>query len=157
MKKLRVYADTSVFGGCFDEEFAEASKRFFEEVRAGRFELIISATTLRELGDAPDRVQALLDELGQELYKVVELTSEIESLRDKYVDRGVVGTGSRADAEHIAAASAEGVDLIISWNFRHIVHFEKIRGYHAVNLVEGYAEIPIHTPREVVKREDEGV
>jgi hypothetical protein len=65
-----------------------------------------------------------------------------------------VGPASFADAEHIACASVAAVDLIVSWNFRHIVHFDKIRGYHAVNLVNGYNAIPIYSPKEVVGHEE---
>ena len=57
---------------------------------------------------------------------------------------------SAADAEHIAAATVAGVDLMVSWNFKHIVHFDKIRGFEAVNLLQGYKPIRIHSPREVV-------
>jgi hypothetical protein len=76
---------------------------------------------------------------------------EVDELRDAYLQAGVVGPASLVDAEHIAYASVAEVDLIVSWNFKHIVHFEKIRGYHGVNLAKGYNPIPIHSPREVVE------
>jgi len=75
---------------------------------------------------------------------------EITILRDAYLFAGVVGPASRSDAEHIAAARVAGVEMIVSWNFKHIVHFDKIRGYHATNLLHGYPAIPIHSPLEVV-------
>jgi len=151
MKRQRVCADTSVFGGCFDDEFSDDSREFFAEVRAGRFVLVMSTTTLDELKEAPQRVRDFVSDLPATSVETVTLCSEIEDLRDAYVAAGVVGPSSSDDAEHIASASVADVDLIVSWNFRHIVHFDKIRGYHAVNLVEGYRSIPIHTPREVVK------
>lgn len=79
------------------------------------------------------------------------MSEEIAELAAAYVALGVVGEASRLDAEHIASATVADVDLIVSWNFKHIVHFEKIRGYHAVNLLHGYREIAIHTPREVIQ------
>jgi len=63
MKRFRVYADTSVFGGCFDKEFSEESRLFFTHIKAGKFVLVISATTLRELDRAPNYVQKVLNEL----------------------------------------------------------------------------------------------
>jgi len=151
MKKLRLYADTSVFGGCFDDEFAEESRRLFEEIKAGRFSLLLSATTARELGLAPAQVRELLAGLPADCIEGIALTEEVEELRDAYLQAGVVGPASQLDAEHIASASVAGADLIVSWNFKHIVHFEKIRGYHAVNLLRGYPLVSIHSPSEVVE------
>ena len=150
MKRPRIYADTSVYGGCFDDEFAETSRRFFEEVGAGRFILVVSETVAYELRSAPSEVAALLGAVPEDSYEAVVVDEEVEQLRDAYLSAGVVGRGSLADAEHIASASVAGVDAIVSWNFKHVVHFEKIRGYHSVNIREGYVAVPIHTPMEVI-------
>jgi len=154
MRRLRLYADTSVFGGCFDEEFSEASRKLFEEVGSGKYILLVSEATIGELDQAPDEVRRLLAELPEEFVKRVSLSEEMEELRDAYIEAGVVGKASRLDAEHIACASVAEANLIVSWNFRHIVHFEKIQGYHGVNLLKGYQAIPIHSPREVVEIEE---
>jgi hypothetical protein len=149
-RRLRVYADTSVFGGCFDEEFASASRTFFDEVKAGRFTLVVSTATLRELNQAPVHVQNVLAALPPECVEVLADAQEIIDLREAYLNAGVVTAGSRADAEHVAAASVAGADLIVSWNFKHIVHFNRIKGYHGVNLLGGYGLIGIHSPQAVV-------
>ena len=153
MKQLRVYVDTSVFGGCFDDEFSGPSRKLFEEVRQGRFVVLVSAASFRELEHAPPQVRSVLTDLSDACLDVVPPSQEILDLRDAYVAAGVVGAASLVDAEHIAAASVAGADLIVSWNFKHIVHFDKIRGYHAVNLVRGYGLIPIHSPREVIRND----
>jgi predicted nucleic acid-binding protein len=145
-----VYADTSVFGGCFDDEFAEDSKTFFEEIRSGRFTLVVSSITLRELLDAPEEVRRVLASLPAEYVETLGDSPEITELRDAYIDAGVIGPGSKEDAEHVAAASVGAVDVIVSWNFRHIVHFERISGYQGVNLIRGYRGVSIHSPKEVI-------
>ncbi len=155
MKRFRVYADTSVFGGCFDKEFSGESRRFFADIKAGRFILVISATTLRELDQAPDEVQKVLNELAPKNVEIVESSDEIAYLRDAYLEAGILNPESRADAEHIASASVAEADFVVSWNFKHIVHFEKIAGYQAVNLMNGYKEIRIYSPKEVVESEEE--
>ncbi len=149
-KPLRVYADTSVFGGCFDDEFAEESKRFFQHIAQGKFRLVVSDTTLLELRSAPEAVRRVLANLPPKVVEQVALTPEINDLRDAYVAAGVVGSTAVRDAEHIAAATIAAVDLIVSWNFKHIVHYDKISGYHAVNRARGYQAIPIFSPLEVV-------
>lgn len=150
MRKLHIYADTSVFGGCFDEEFMMESKLLFDEIRKGKFILVISDTTLRELNGAPQNVQKILADLPPEVIEIVEFSKEIQTLRDAYLKAQVVGPSSVADAEHIAAASIAGVDFVVSWNFKHIVHYDKIRGFQAVNLLQGYKPIQIFSPKEVV-------
>jgi len=151
VRRLRVYADTSVFGGCLDDEFAEDSKVFFNEIRAGRFTLVVSSVTLRELVDAPEDVRRILASLPAENVESFPDCPEIVELRDAYIEAGVVGTGSSEDAEHVAAASVADVDMIVSWNFKHIVHFEKISGYHGVNLIRGYKPLSIYSPKEVIE------
>ena len=150
-KPIRVYADTSVFGGCFDAEFAEASRRFFQDVRRGRIQLVLSDTTLLELTGAPEEVRHVLVDLPLTAVERVILTEEVEHLRDAYLAHGIVGPASTRDAEHIAAATVADVDMIVSWNFRHIVHYEKISGYQGVNMLQGYDAIRIFSPLEVVE------
>lgn len=151
MDRLRIYADTSVFGGCFDKEFSKSSEKLFSEIASGRFVLVVSSTTLAELAGAPFRVQQVLTQLPPGLVEVFRLSPEVHELRDAYIGAGVLGASSLRDAEHIACATVAGVDMIVSWNFKHIVHFEKIRGYHGVNLLKGYSPIPIYSPMEVIE------
>lgn len=154
MKRFRVYADTSVYGGCFDEEFAVESRAFFEAVRRGRFKLVISPTVLAELQRAPEQVRRMLAELPEHGIETIDFTDEVRRLRDAYLEASILGPEHQADAEHIASASVAEVDFVVSWNFKHIVQFEKIAGYQAVNLLNGYREIHIYSPREVVANEE---
>jgi hypothetical protein len=150
-RTLRVYADTSVFGGCFDDEFRAESIGFFEEVRAGRFILVVSDVTLEELSLAPEPVRRILAGLPPSRVAVVTSSEESNDLKQAYLDAGVVGPASRNDAAHIALATIFSADLVVSWNFKHIVHFEKIAGYEGVNSLRGYRSPKIYSPREVVK------
>lgn len=149
MKRFRAYADTSVFGGCFDDEFAVESKAFFASVRSGRFVLVISPTVLAELQAAPSQVREILRDLPHGAVELVGIDVEVQHLRDAYLEAGILADKHRSDAEHIAVASVAGVDFMVSWNFKHIVQFEKIAGYQAVNLLNGYREIRIYSPKEV--------
>ncbi len=150
MKRQRIYIDTSVVGGCFDARFDSESAALFEMARAGRVILVVSDVVLDELDMAPLEVQAMLADLPGEAYEVVESSFESEALRDCYIEARVVGKASRNDAHHVAIASVERVDMIVSWNFKHIVHLDKIRGFNSVNLQQGYPLIEIRSPKEVV-------
>jgi predicted nucleic acid-binding protein len=151
MRRLRVYADTSVFGGCFDPEFKLESRKFFDEVRQGRFTLLISNVTLAELQSAPEDVRRVLADLPADQVELVEASDETEALRQAYLEAGIVGPLSSNDAAHVAAATTSGADIVVSWNFKHIVHFEKIAGFEGVNLLRGFRSPRIYSPREVVE------
>lgn len=146
---IRVYADTSVYGGAFDDEFAADSRAFFAEVRAGRFTLVLSAVVQAELEAAPEPVAALFREVLPRA-EVVAVTAEALGLQEAYLDAGILTPKWSDDALHVALATVSGCPLIVSWNFRHIVHFEKIPRYNAVNVLQGYGPLAIHAPPEVL-------
>jgi predicted nucleic acid-binding protein len=150
---MLIYGDTSVFGGVFDDEFSEASRAFFDEVRSGRFEVLVSSVVLDELRNAPEEVRRFYRELDAGV-KGVELTEEAVLLVRQYIAAGIVGEKWRPDAQHVAMATVSGCRAIVSWNFRHIVHFEKIPLYNGVNLSRGFNPLAIHTPQEVLHYED---
>lgn len=72
-------------------------------------------------------------------------------MRKAYLAAGVVGPASSNDAAHIAVATVADVDIVVSWNFKHIVHFDKIAGFEGVNLLHGFRSPRIHSPKEVVE------
>jgi len=149
VKKLRIYIDNSVVGGCFDEAFAEGSNALFEMAREGKIVLVVSDLLLRELGKAPAHVQDRFRSLPEEATEVMEASDEARQLEAAYLGAGVVGQSSEDDALHVAIATVTHADVLVSWNMRHIVRLERIRGFNAVNLREGYGQIEIRTPGEV--------
>jgi len=158
VRRFRAYVDTSVFGGLHDEEFAEVTARFFKRVARGEFIILVSRLTSVELEDAPAHVSRTLDELSPDQLEPVELGREVSDLASDYVRAGVLGVGSMDDAIHVAAATVAGADLILSWNFRHIVSFDRIRGFNSVNVRNGYRPMTILSPREVADVEaDESI
>jgi len=149
MKRQRVYTDTSVIGGCFDPEFDRWSNGLFEDFRLGLFVPVVSSVVAAEIEKAPETVRAAYDELLALEAEVLLVTDEALDLVDAYLERGVLTPKFYDDATHIALATLSGVDLVVSWNFRHIVHYDKIRMFNAVNLERGYKPVQIYSPREV--------
>ncbi len=147
--KLRIYADTSVIGGCEDDEFREPSRRLVERCARGEVTLVVSAMTLQELERAPQAVRDVLRAVGADNVEVFAVTDEIRELADRYVESGALGKGMRADAQHIAAATVAGVDALASWNFRHMVNLSRIRKYDEVNRRMGYLPVEIRSPKEL--------
>jgi predicted nucleic acid-binding protein len=158
--KVRAYADTSVFGGVQDEEFREASRQFFRRVKRGDYMILLSTLTLREIAGAPSNVRRVLAELPRSQIAEIppEAEDEAERLADAYIAAGVLEGTSRADATHVAIATVARADLILSWNFRHIVNYQRIGEFNRVNALNGYPRIEIHSPLEVAYAdEDEGI
>ena len=153
-KATRVYADTSVFGGVFDEEFQQASTRFFEQVRRGRFELVSSAVVQAEIDSAPDEVKGFFDDILK-ITRIVEVSDDALALRQAYLEAGILTRDSADDALHVALATVSGCALIVSWNFKHIVHYRKVPLYNAVNALKGHPSLGIHSPQEVIEYEDQ--
>lgn len=150
MRVLRIYVDTSVIGGCRDAEFMEPSLKLMELFRSGAATFLVSDLLLRELDDAPPEVQAILTSVPLASMERVERGEEAERLQKGYLDAGVVGPTCANDALHVALAVVARADMIVSWNFKHLVHFDKMRGFNAVNLREGYGQLAILSPLEVV-------
>lgn len=153
-RPVKIYADTSVFGGAVDREFGELSKPFFARVRIREIELVVSSVVLDELEGAPKEVRAFFAEMSS-FVREVDITEEANALRRAYLRAGVVSQKWDVDALHVAVATVSGCRAIVSWNFKHIVNYRRIPLYNAVNQAENYASIAIHTPPEVVSDDEE--
>ena len=147
--KPRIYTDTSVLGGCEDEEFREHSRRLLESFRRGELTMVVSEVTVRELEAAPERVRSVVESVPAAHIETLALSRESEELAAAYIEDGAIGGRMRADALHIALATVARVDVLVSWNFKHIVNLKRIHAYNAVNLKRGYPLLEIRTPREV--------
>ena len=153
--KPRLYFDTSVFGGVYDEEFEEISILLFEKVKLGQIICVYSNLSETELKNAPQRVKDFFADLPKLHTQKVEVTEDAFELAQQYLDEKVVGQTSADDCRHIATATINKVDYLVSWNFKHIVNVFRIRGYNAVNLRCGYPPLDIRSPKEIVNNEDE--
>lgn len=150
--KKRVYVDTSVFGGIFDEEFKNASTVFFNQVRKGEFKIVTSPVVIDEISLAPVKVQKFYKQFDS-FVEIIGITSEVLELRDAYLKAKIIPKKYSNDALHVALASLSECSIIVSWNFKHIVNFEKIPLYNAINIINGYKQVAIHSPLEVIKYE----
>ena len=151
--KPRIYVDASVVGGCEDDEFAEHSIRLMECFSRGDFVLVVSALTVQELAAAPDEVRRHLASVPEKHIETLQLNAQARELAEACIDDGVITGKMRADAQHIAIATVDRVDVLVSWNFKHIVNLYRIHGYNSVNLRRGYPTLEIRAPREVLPNE----
>jgi hypothetical protein len=150
MKPPRVYIDTSVVGGCLDLEFQTASLQLFERFREGTLIAVVSDLTIVEVDAAPPEVRALLRRIPVEHREHVLVTDRARALAERYIAAGVIGGRMRPDARHIATATIHRVDVLASWNFKHIVNERRVYGYNSVNVQQGHPFLEIRTPAEMM-------
>lgn len=147
--KQRIYIDTSVVGGYFDEEFKEETIALFERLENNEIVFVVSDLLDLELINAPEKVRNLLQKYSLDKFERIELNEESVNLADKHIAEKVVGKTSIEDCRHIALATINKVDVLASWNFKHIVNLDRIKGYNSVNLKSGYQMIEIRSPKDL--------
>ena len=148
--RQRFYMDTSVWGGLYDREFEQETALLFDMVKMGEVVCLYSDITESELIKAPERIWSFFETLPNEQKEKVTITPEVLKLAETYVNEKVVGKTSFDDCVHIATATVHRADLLVSWNFKHIVNVYRIRGYNAINMKLGYPILNIHSPKEIV-------
>lgn len=150
----RIYTDTSVLGGYFDEEFQRDTTLFFRRIFDREFDVYISEISEIELLPAPQFVKDLLLKIPVECLHRLEYTEEAQELAQAYILEKILGPASLNDAYHIAIATVNRIDVLVSWNFKHIVNLDKILLFNAINMKHGYPPIDIRSPKELIRYED---
>lgn len=123
------------------KKFRDESRPLFEMAKSGELILLISNILVDELTQAPENVQKVITDLPPEAIELLEENNHSHTLRDLYLEAGVVGTTHFNDAHHVDLATVSNADMIVSWNFKHIVHSDRIRRFNEVNQKAGYPEI----------------
>jgi predicted nucleic acid-binding protein len=155
MKILTLYLDTSVIGGCFDDEWKDATLELFRQADLGLYQLATSVVTTREVLGAPPEVQQQFSATFTDSAQIRELTPEAESLAQAYLAASVVTPKFADDARHVAIATVHGLAVIVSWNFHHLVNLRREAAFNAVNLLQGYPSVRIVSPLELIHENDE--
>ncbi|NQW44497.1 MAG: PIN domain-containing protein [Deltaproteobacteria bacterium] len=148
--KFRIYVDTSVIGGCLDEEFSNESNRLLEAAKRNKITFVVSDVVLRELLRAPKEVRDTYESIPDESIELLPENMEALKLAKAYVAAKVVTVKSQNDAIHVAYATIARVDAIVSWHFKHIVRLDRMKGYNRVNFENGYGVLEIISPKEVI-------
>ncbi|MBI5748855.1 MAG: type II toxin-antitoxin system VapC family toxin [Nitrospinae bacterium] len=155
MRKLKLYLDTSVWNFYYADdspEKMEITRQFFKNLKAGRYQIYSSGVVVREIENADEKTMVELISLMKEYMPIMlEVNDEIDELADIYITKGVIPEKKRDDALHIAIATVNEMDALVSWNYRHLANLNKKEKVHAVNIIHGYLkELEMITPMEVI-------
>jgi predicted nucleic acid-binding protein len=148
--KLRVYLDTSVFSAYYDDQVTDRriqTEEFW--TRRGQFELSTSDLAPQELERTPDaerrgKLKKLLDG-----FTIHSVTAEMRALAARYVGSGTFAGVMYNDALHVAAAVLTRQDVLLSWNFKHLVNRRRRAQVNQVNISLGLPAIEIVAPPEI--------
>ena len=159
MKRLKIYLDTSVIShlDAPDVPNREADTRaLWEEIRRGTFEVFISPVVGEELEQCAEPKRSFLwGQLRSIQHKTLQATDEVAELTAQYLNAGVLRQKSFDDCQHIAYACVYNCDILVSWNFKHLVNYKTIAGVRSVNALAGYKEMVICSPTFLVEGRDE--
>ena len=154
MKIPKVYLDTSIFNLALDDknpDKKELTRQLFAAIKAGKYEVFISDIVMLEVNEAPPEIAGKLKELIADLDpEEIIAEREVYELAKKYIEQGIIPARYEDDALHIAVASVNNLDVIISWNFEHIVKYKTKTETAGVNSIMGYKSIEIYSPQEVI-------
>lgn len=158
MKKQKLYLETSVWNFLLVDDAPdkkEATERFFKEVESEKYEIYISEAVRAEINNATGEKFNLLISLIDR-YKPVELEldDDVTQLAESYIENGVLSRKHYFDLLHLAYASVNGMNVLISWNLNHLVRMKTFALGNSVNRAKGYHEIMIYTPEQVIDHED---
>ena len=153
MRPLRVYVETSVFGGMFDPEFTNESRRFFNIVDAGRFRLAVSEQVQKEIIPSPDEVREFYKRKTSSI-EYLDLSPEARKLARLYASNKIFKVQFHSDALHVACAAINHCAGLVSWNFKHIVNPDKIVRFNMINAANGYPQLFIVSPRGIMDHEE---
>ncbi len=156
MKKLTLYLDTSVISHLHADDVPEKmaiTNRLWKQIQEGRYIACISEMVLKELANCyEEKRQYLLEMIADIDFEFYEISNDINELAQKYIQAGAFSNKQTEDALHVACASVNTCNAIVSWNFKHIVKLTTILLVNGVNRKEGYMELEIVSP-EVITEE----
>jgi predicted nucleic acid-binding protein len=150
MKRLKLFLDTSVISHLEAPDRTEwmaDTRKLWDLVQIGEYDAFISPVVMIELGECPEpKYSVLLKWLSKIKYTELQTNDEVLELAEQYLKAGILPPRSARDRQHIAYACVYNCDMVISWNFKHIVNVKTIAGIKGVNALAGYKEMPIYTP-----------
>jgi predicted nucleic acid-binding protein len=158
MRKQKIYLETTLFNFYFDKdrEAHAATEKLFQEIAAGKYEAFTSTYVTDELENAPkEKSEKMIGLITQYNISVLAPNDETTRIAALYTNEGIIPKRYLTDGLHIAIATVNELDMIISMNFQHIVKRKTKIGTGNINALNGYRAVEIYSPMEVVEDEND--
>ena len=158
MRKLKVYLDTSVISHLNQEdvpEKMEQTREVWKILQMGKYDVVISDLVLAEINECKEPKKSILKEyLSKINYERLEITEETEKIANEIINEGILNSKSFDDCLHIASAIINDCNIIVSWNFKHMVNVDTINGIRRITFAKRYNNIDIYAPYVLLNGED---
>jgi len=158
MRKLKLYLDTSVLSHLYADDTPEKmldTNRLWQDLINDEYDIFISPAVTEELDECGEPKRSQIHQKLREIkFQLLAKTNDVSQLANEYINHGVLKKSSFDDCIHIAFAVVYDCDVIISWNFKHLVNFRTINKVKIVNAINQYREISIITPTMLLKDGD---
>ena len=158
MRTMTLYLDTSVISYLYELDSPDKmddTLALWEQIKAGEYRAVLSAVTLRELSNCAEPKRSIMANYLNEIeFDIVRETQEINELAQEIINRGILTPKSFDDCTHIASAIISNCDMIISWNFKHLVNVRTIHGVRAITVSNHYKSVDIYSPSVFLKGEE---
>lgn len=158
MRKLRIYLDTSVISHLQVDDVPEkmaSTLKLWDEIKQDQYDVYISGLVIAEIDECPESKRAALYEYLKEItFETATLNDEIVSLANRYIEAGIVPSRCKDDAVHLATASVNDCNVVVSWNFKHMVKIKTILGVNGINKQYRYGEIEILPPDSIIGEDE---
>jgi len=159
MNKWKLYLDTSIISYLDQKDTPDSMQithLFWDKVKAGAYDIVFSRVGLEEiLACTKDKRDTLLSYLEEIDYTFIDIHEDIDRIADKIVELGILKQKHYTDCQHIATAIVSGCDAIVSWNFKHIVNKDTIKGVKKVTDIENRDVLLIYTPQLFTGEDDD--
>ena len=149
MPSSEIYIDTSVIGGYYDDEFKEETRRLWQLSKEGIYQMVTSVVTVDEIGGAPARVKNLFAKTF-DVESLLLASEEADELAEFYMAQEIVPPKFYADAQHVAICTVARIEYLVSWNFKHLANLQRENAFNAANLLRGYREVRIVSPKPLI-------
>lgn len=154
MKKLKIYLDTSVISHLLAADAPDKmddTKTLWQQIQYGRYMAVLSNVTFDELGACPEPKRSQLAAMVRQItFSVIESNEDTIALAEKFIDFGILKEKSFDDCRHLAAAILSDCDVVVSWNFKHIVNARTMKGMRVITTAEGCKDVLICTPTMLI-------
>ncbi|MCL2050191.1 MAG: PIN domain-containing protein [Lachnospiraceae bacterium] len=158
-KKLKIYIDTSVVShldASDRPEWMADTLKLWEDMANGKYEIFTSNVAIGEIYKCSEPKRSfMLDKLKEIELSVVNAETKVEDLSQEFIKLGILKEKSLDDCMHIATALLLKCDVIVSWNFKHIVNDKTIEGVKTISKTKGFDGIKIYCPSILIGGDDD--
>jgi hypothetical protein len=150
----KLYLDTSIISHLDAQDTPDKMREtllVWDYIKSGKYNVVISKITLDEIEKCAEPKRSKMLESISKIKHQFSYENDISTgLADEYIKYGVLTDKSKIDLRHVVLAVVLDCEIILSWNFKHLVKYKTIKKVREINKLLGYNEIDIVSPNMLI-------